>query len=168
MARVRRQPSGSVEGRPQVEPGIPPQDGCSDLANQPTSTFELFAQQREFHRIHDDVQILEFVDQRHATLLQWIVNHRIAGCTGQKHDAMLQVRGDGDEGIVEIEPVDLRHEKITDDGGDVPVRGDSVERISSRFCLANVEPPLLENLANCSADSAFIIDHKYCLHDHQA
>jgi hypothetical protein len=56
----------------------------------------LLPQQGKLDGIHDDVQILELVDQGYAALLQWIVDPGVPGGTGKEDHALLQVRRDRD------------------------------------------------------------------------
>lgn len=57
------------------------------LADSPAGL--LLPQQRKPYRIQDDVKVLEFVDERHATLLQGVVHHRVASRTGKEDHAVL-------------------------------------------------------------------------------
>jgi hypothetical protein len=56
----------------------------------------LLPEQGKLDRIHDDVQILQLVDQGYAALLQWIVDHGVLGGTAEEDHTVLQVGHDRD------------------------------------------------------------------------
>src|SRR5688572_19183736 len=54
-----------------------PKPGCSATGCGGHGHSTLLSQQRQLHRVHHDMEILEFIDQWYATLLQRIVHPRV-------------------------------------------------------------------------------------------
>jgi hypothetical protein len=138
--------------------------GAEEGATSLWLTF-LLPQKRKPHCIHHDLQVLQLVDERHAPLLQRIVYHGVSGRAGEKDDPVPQVGCDGDQGIVEVQTVDLRHEEIADYGRDITIRRNGIEGLPPARRLPHPEAALLQDLTQGMADSTFVVHQKDCLHD---
>jgi hypothetical protein len=124
----------------------------------------LLLEQGEPHRIQDDVQVFQLVDEWHASLLQGVVHHGIPRRTGQEDHTVLQVGRDGHQCVVEVESAAVGHQEVTDYRRDVAVLGDRLQSASPRFGLTHGEAAFFEDLPQGTPDRAFVIDQENCRH----
>jgi hypothetical protein len=88
----------------------------------------------------------------------------IARCTAEKDHPVAQVGRAGNECIVEVDAVELRHEEIAHHGRDSGIVGHCLEGITSAGGLANRESTPLEDLAQGAAYGALVVHQEYGRH----
>src|SRR3954447_9835474 len=131
---------------------------CAITGSSPEAS--LAPQEHQSHRVEDNVKVFQLIDQGNAPVFQRLVHGGIAGCAGKKYDSVLQVRRSSHERVVEVEPIKLRHKKITDHCRDAGISGESVQRNPPGIGFQNHETTALEDLAQRAADLALVIDQE--------
>jgi hypothetical protein len=121
-------------------------------------------QEHQFHGIEHDAQIVELVDERNASLFQWLVDSGVARRTSEEDHAITEVRGAGHQRVVEVEAIELWHDKIAHDGRDPGIGGQGLEGVPAGVGLPYGESPALEDLPKGGPNRPLIVDQEHGRH----